>query len=921
MKSANGFRNPGTVLLLILGLLVVVPPVSADHGFLQDYGEGDREFVEVEIGDRMVVYFHQRMIGGAVVERDNIVYQFDRSGELLAKKVHWRDDLPENLPELALTRNGAEAMVEGEIQSTRLYYIDPESDVFPIDPAPENPCWVVRSVEDGRVTVTIIDAVGGGILGNGVPPPYDAFSLTGPWDFNPCSGGWTSWSNNAETWFNAMGYDTQEIVWPTEEQIEGHVSSTGTAMFYELAHGGSTVFSSGCVDGEYAEDTTGQEVKSWMLAYTRMPFAFVGSCEGMCGTGPGTFAYEFRKGLADNTTVVGYCGMSTPGCDRCWSFSLNWQTALFSYMDQGWTVKAAFDQANADYPMCFNNDCMRFAGDESFAVVPVVARGTSPWGIITALPIGNAAVGRGAAWGDYDNDGDLDLYVANHSGGRPNKLIRNDGGEVFVNATSGPLGDLGPGTGVAWGDYDNDGDLDLYLGNYGAANMLFRNDGGGVFTDVTSGPLGDAGYSNGVAWVDYDNDGDIDLYVVNEGQANGLFRNDGGGVFSDATAGPLGDLGPGTGVAWGDYDNDGDADLYIVNNGSANVLLRNDGIGGFVDVTGGPLGDGSNGMGAAWGDCDNDGDLDLYLVNHDLANRLFRNDGGSFVDATNGPLGDTGKGRGVAWADYDNDGDLDLFLTNDPGTNRLFENTGGGSFVDATNGPLANTGSNQGAAWGDFDNDGDLDVYVTESSGRNSLVRNDLATGNHWLHVSLVGTVSNRSGIGARVQVITARGTQIREIGGESGYLSQNSLTAEFGMGTDVLATSVRVTWPSGIVNVTHDVVSDQTITIVEELTPVAETGAAPIELALHGNIPNPFNPMTVIHYDLPGSAPVGLRVYDVSGRLVRTLLDSAVQHAGHHTMPWDGRDDRGRGVASGVYFYSLRVEGKILTERMILTR
>jgi hypothetical protein len=918
-----GMLRAGFALVAVFTACVCTSPAVADHGFLQGYEDGSRAFTEVEISDKMVVYYHQRMIGEAVVELDEIVYQFDRTGQLLARKTHWRDELPETLPPLSLTRGQAERMVQGDVISTTLYYIDPNSDVFPLDPAPENPCWVIRSVDEGRASVTIIDAVSGLFLGMGVPPPYDAFSMTGPQYYNPCSGAWTSWSDNAETWFNTMGYTTEEIVWPVLAEVEGHVSSTEIAMFYELAHGGSTTFSNGCIDGEYSEDTHSSDIKNWILPYTRMPFAFIGSCDGMCSTGPLSFAYEFRKGLGENTTVVGYCGMSTGPCDQCWTRSLNWQTALFTYMNQGWTVKDAFDQANASVPTCANNNCMRFVGDEDFAVVPLVSRADPVWGVLKANPVGNVGVGRGVAWGDYDNDADLDLYLANYAGGRPNKLIRNDGSDVFVNATTDPLGDLGTGTGVAWGDYDNDGDLDLYLGNYGTANMLFRNDGSGTFADATSGPLGDTGNAQGVSWVDYDLDGDLDLYVANHGQANRLLRNDGAGVFTDATSGPLGDTGNNTGAAWGDYDNDGDPDLYLANDGGANVLVRNDGGGSFADATHGPLGGGTgSGMGVAWGDYDNDGDLDLYLANFGSANHLFRNDSGTFVDVTAGPLGDAGDGRCVAWGDYDNDGDLDLFVSNDSGVNRLFGNAGGGTFVDVTSGPVANTGSNQGAAWGDYDADGDLDLYVSESYGRNTLVRNDLSTGNHWLHIELVGTVSNQSGIGARVEMVSASDTQIREVNGGSGFLSENSLTVEFGLGSDVLANVVEVTWPSGVVDVQYNVPADQIITIVEdEGTPVAETPLLPARLALHGNVPNPFNPMTVIHYELPGSSPVGLRIYDVSGRLVRTLLDSAVQHAGHHTQPWDGRDDRGRPVASGVYFYCLQAEGKVLTERMVLTK
>ncbi|MBN2561412.1 MAG: hypothetical protein JXQ75_10830 [Phycisphaerae bacterium] len=363
--------------VLVLGLFhYCASATAAPTDLFERYGDGGRHFEEVETA-HMLVYFHQRMIGEATVEKDYIVYQFDNdTGELLARKSHWRDGLPATLPQTLLSGEQAEALVDGEIQSSRLYIISPESDVFPLDPTPESPCWCVRSIDEhGEYVVTVIDAVAGVILGNGVPPPYTAFSLTGPWYFSPCSGGWTDWSENAESWFNTMGYSTEEVLWPTQAKIQSHIQSNETAMFYELAHGGSDYFASGCVGGNDPEYTTASEIEAWMAGYEKMPFAFIGSCAGMCSTGNNTFAYEFRKGSDENTTVVGYCGMSEPQCDICWSYSIAWQDSLFYYMNLGWAVKDAFEQANADYPVCAgDNDCMRFAGDEDFAVVPPVSR-------------------------------------------------------------------------------------------------------------------------------------------------------------------------------------------------------------------------------------------------------------------------------------------------------------------------------------------------------------------------------------------------------------------------------------------------------------------------------------------------------------------------------------------------------------------
>jgi hypothetical protein len=499
------------------------------------------------------------------------------------------------------------------------------------------------------------------------------------------------------------------------------------------------------------------------------------------------------------------------------------------------------------------------------------------------------------AWGDYDNDGDLDLYLANYGGA--NKLLRNDGG-AFVDVTAGPLGDTGNGQGVAWGDVDNDGDLDLYLANSAGANKLFRNDGGGTFVDVTAGPLGDTGNGHGVAWGDYDNDGDLDLYLANRGGANRLFRNEGGGTFVDVTSGPLGDTGDARGVAWGDFDGDGDPDLYLVNQGTANKLFRNDG-GSFVDATYGPLGDAGDGFGAAWGDYDNDGDLDLYLANYGSANKLLRNDGGGlFVDVTGGlPLGDTGNGEGVAWGDYDNDGDLDLYLTNAFAPNKLFRNDGGGTFVDATTTPLNDLDIGVGTGWGDYDNDGDLDLYVAETSlfsgAANQLFRNDNANGNHWLQVKLQGLESNRVGIGARVEVTAGGVTQMREVSGGSGYLSQNALTASFGLGAAAAIDTLKVVWPSGIVQVVDPPPAvDDSLTVVEPPPPFVDATSGPLGDAGRGR------GMAWGDYDNDGDLDLYLANYGGANKLLRNDGGAFVDV----TAGPLGDTGNGQGVAWGDY-------------------
>ena len=500
----------------------------------------------------------------------------------------------------------------------------------------------------------------------------------------------------------------------------------------------------------------------------------------------------------------------------------------------------------------------------------------SEWVNLTYPPLGDTTFSTGVACGDYDSDGDLDIYLANCYSS--NKLFRNEGGGVFVDATNNPLDDPDCGWGVGWGDYDNDGDLDLYLTNCFTGNRLFRNEGGGSFVDATTGPLGDYP-ACGVAfsWGDFDNDGDLDIYLMNADSSCKLFRNDGGGTFVDATSGPLGCPGDNRAVSCADYDNDGDLDIYLVTGGMLpNKLFRNDGGLVFVDATGGPLGDLGSARGVDWGDYDNDGDLDIYFANYNEGNKLLRNDGGgAFVDVTTPVLADGGNPTNVAWADYDKDGDLDLFISKAPmgtfrGEIKLLRNDGSGVFVNATSGALSDTGFWYGSTLGDFDNDGDLDIYVANAGGSNRLIMNQKGTTNHWLHVNLVGVASNKSAIGARVRAVSGSLSQIREISGGSGYMSQNSLTAEFGLGSRTIVDSLVIRWPSGTVQKLTSLPVDTLLTITESSFLRGDVnGSGVVELGdvvylisyLYKNGPAP-NPLLAGDANCDGSVELGDVVY-----------------------------------------------------------
>ena len=461
------------------------------------------------------------------------------------------------------------------------------------------------------------------------------------------------------------------------------------------------------------------------------------------------------------------------------------------------------------------------------------------------------------------------------------RLFRNDldaaGRPRFTDVTEqAGLGSAGYGQGAAVGDYDNDGDPDLYVSNFGP-NILYQNNGDGTFSDVTAGAgVDDPNWSTSTAFTDYDRDGDLDLFVANYVQfsirankrcagADGkpdycgpqayaavrdrLFRNDGNGRFTDVTTAAGLDIafGPGLGVTCADFNGDGWQDIYVANDGEENQLWLNRGDGSFENtalmagVAINAYGKPEASMGVTAGDFDNDGDEDLFMTHLDReTNTLYLNDGkGNFLDATDRyKLGRTSlpyTGFGSEWFDLDNDGNLDLFIANGAvkieetlrgqpfpyqEVNQLIRNDGSGAFVDITSnaGPaLALQEVSRGAAFGDIDNDGDIDIAVANNTGPARLLLNEAATGNHWLSIRLQGTGSNRDGAGARVAVLReGKPTLWRRAHTDGSYLSANDPRVHFGLGSEAALDSVVVKWPGGNSEVWQDIRGDRFVTLVE---------------------------------------------------------------------------------------------------------
>jgi hypothetical protein len=485
--------------------------------------------------------------------------------------------------------------------------------------------------------------------------------------------------------------------------------------------------------------------------------------------------------------------------------------------------------------------------------------------ITTGSIVNDGGFSISCAWGDYDDDGFIDLFVTNWGDARTTGggfLYHNNRGLSFTRILSGPpVNNTAWLNSAAWGDYDNDGFIDLYVttwdDSHDLPNFLYHNNGNGTFTRVLNSTLArQVQGSLAAVWGDFDNDGWLDLFVANgysrtDGQSldNILYRNDAQGDFIPISFGtkPFG-ADYSFSAAWGDFDNDGFLDLAVPQGGlpaSQRALLYHNNRNGTLTLlkNSAVSADVLNGEGCAWGDYDNDGWLDLCVGNfYGENNSLFHNNrDGTFTKITNSIVAlDGGTTKGVAWGDYDNDGWLDLFVSNlgpfDPRTfqnlgkepNFLYHNNGDGTFTKIASGSLVNElGNCGGAAWGDYDNDGFLDLFVANgffvTNANNVLYRNN-GNSNSWLNLRLIGTVSNRSAIGAKVRVLaTIRGKtfwQLREISGGSSFGSQNDMRANFGLGDATNTDIVRIEWPSGLVQTMTNVPAKQFLTVFEHQEP-----------------------------------------------------------------------------------------------------
>jgi len=559
-----------------------------------------------------------------------------------------------------------------------------------------------------------------------------------------------------------------------------------------------------------------------------------------------------------------------------------------------------------------------------------------------------SATSGSVSWGDYDNDGDLDILM---TGPEYSRIYRNDSG-IFTDINAGLIRyDLGSS---AWGDYDNDGDLDIILigvyqdpeilGLFYYVSIIYRNDDG-KFTNLDAGLTG-VGWDPAVAWGDYDNDGDLDILLSGITSTNEwitrIYRND-SGIFNDINANLQGVSGGS--ANWGDYDNDGDLDI-LINGGYIDGIFyyvtniyRNDS-GLFTDVSAGLIG--LEDESSTWGDYDNDGDLDVLLSGRTGANdyitRLYRNDSGVFTEVSDSGLP---QAYGlVKWWDYDNDGDLDIIISgiiDDPGPyaimiTSIYRNDNG-VFTDIDAGLTSIYDAS--IACGDFDNDGDLDILLTGNSGTKLYTNNNPIFNTN--PTSPLNITSFVNGVEITFHWDKANDNETPQNGlSYNLYIGTESHTPDKMSPMSNISTGYRKiinggnagqsdTWTiknlhSGtyywsVQAIDHCFAGSEFAPEQTFIVTGIDEDILPSTTDLLQNYPNPFNPTTEIKLSLNQTQNIKLTVINSKGELIRTLEDGK-KNKGLHTVSFDAS-----GLDSGIYFYKLTIKDHTITRKMLFLK
>jgi len=548
----------------------------------------------------------------------------------------------------------------------------------------------------------------------------------------------------------------------------------------------------------------------------------------------------------------------------------------------------------------------------------------------------------GASWIDFDNDGDLDLFVNQQF------LYRNDGDDHFTKLPGTGIGGGGGNinNGNTWGDFDNDGWIDLYVANQSSA--LYKNNGDETFTKVTSGGVSSNVNGWAASMADFDNDGWLDIAVthpcgfIGSCHPNWLFQSDGNGGFTSVSGSNVT-----TGNAaytvgnWSDFDDDGDMDFFI---GSGEVSapsldhiyinqLTETGMPNLVRNNSGTLfGEQRDGQNWNWIDFDNDGDLDGFVTNYLNAkpNDFYKNMGdGTFQKLSQTELGAdmvsaTGLWLTNLWGDFDNDGDLDAFVGNDATADRYYRNNGNGTFTNV-NQAFSIGAPTRGASAGDYDNDGDLDIFISAPNvNTKGLYKNETANGNNWAIFTLEGTTSNRSAVGAKIRAKAIIGGQevwqLREISTQSSFCGTNSLRVHFGLKDATQIDSLIIEWPLGETEVYTGIPTNQICGFTENggtdcmlVTAVVNPDNPNITFKL---FPNPVvSDEATLQYRLEGAADARVEVFGFDGKRVE-VSPKTTNGLAENELLFDFSN-----LQSGIYLIKLQAGNIILTKKFILRR
>ncbi|MBI1225566.1 MAG: T9SS type A sorting domain-containing protein [Bacteroidetes bacterium] len=563
---------------------------------------------------------------------------------------------------------------------------------------------------------------------------------------------------------------------------------------------------------------------------------------------------------------------------------------------------------------------------------------------------------NGVAIADYNNDGLDDIFATRSILG--GQLYRNNGDGSFANATEmAGITTSNSAQFAVWGDLNNDGWLDLFIAARDEGNSLFFNNQDGTFTDMAlSAGVGTGTKVKAALLADVDMDGWLDIYLARLGMENILYHNNGNGTFSNITIiSGASDPSISMGAVFVDYDNDGDPDLYLTHDANIpNILYRNNGNGTFSNVS---VISGANiaamGMGVDVGDVNNDGWLDIYITNLGANTLLLNNGNGSFTDISQtAGVGDTGMGWGCSFFDFDNDGWQDIYVANDgyfsPKPNLLYRNNGNNTFsVVSADSPLQSMEAGYGFGCFDFDNDGRIDILLANNSGvlGNQLFRNNDSNENNWLKVKLNGVESNSAGIGARLLFKIGDRTLVKEVNGGSGWASQNSLVQHVGLGSAGLVDLLTLNWPSGIIDSFENVAANQILEVTEGETKIVIVEPAPepdtlkwiapigmpsphdigmssatdenSEVKLNFEIqPNPTNQSFSILFEggLFFSESFQVNVLNAIGQKMHSVKDIKMD-AKFNSIKIDASN-----FSPGIYFVQVQIGGKMMTKILLKT-